>query len=144
MSRIDFAYGATHRLRMACRTTARHIEAGHGLMVYCTDARRLRRFDTLLWEFDPASFIPHVPSTDPLAPLAPVLLVDEASALHDVDASAWLLNLDLACPPGVERFARVLEIVSGHEADVQAARARWMAYQQAGHDVHGHRLSTQE
>lgn len=48
--------------------------------------------------------------------------------------------LDLDCPPGAERFDRILEIVSGHEADIQAARRRWALYQQAGHDVRGHRL----
>ena len=140
MSRIDFAYGAAHRLRMACRTAARHAQAGHKLVVYCTDSRRLRRFDTLLWGFEPASFIPHVLSTDPLAELADVLLVQDAQALDACAHKDWLLNLDLDCPPRVERFARVLEIVSGHEADVQAARTRWAAYQQAGHDVHGHKL----
>ena len=140
MSRIDFAYGAVHRLRAACRTAARHAGAGHKLLVYCTDPRRLRRFDALLWEFEPASFIPHVMSTDPLAPLADVLLIENATALQGAAPAEWLLNLDLTCPPGVERFTRVLEIVSGHEADIQAARARWASYLQAGHDVHGHKL----
>ncbi|CAM5198080.1 DNA polymerase-3 subunit chi OS=Castellaniella defragrans OX=75697 GN=HNR28_003045 PE=4 SV=1 [Castellaniella defragrans] len=140
MSRIDFAYGAAHRLRMACRTAARHTQAGHKLLVYCTDPRRLRRFDTLLWSFEPTSFIPHVPSTDPLAELADVVLARDAGALELSTRVDWLLNLDLDCPPKVERFARVLEIVSGHEADIQAARARWAAYQQAGHEVHGHKL----
>lgn len=140
MSRIDFAYGASHRLRAACRTSARHVQAGRRLVVYCTDARRLGRFDTLLWGFEPTSFIPHAHVADPLAPLADVLLAADAGALAEVDPSQWLLNLDLACPPGVERFARILEIVSGHEADIQAARARWSQYQQAGHDVRGHKL----
>jgi DNA polymerase-3 subunit chi len=140
MSRIDFAHGAAHRLRMACRTAARHAQAGHRLLVYCTDARRLRRFDALLWEVEPASFIPHALAGDPLADLAEVLLIGDADTLAAAAPAGWLLNLDLDCPPDVARFARVLEIVSSHEADIQAARARWTAYQQAGHDVHGHRL----
>ncbi|WP_323016739.1 DNA polymerase III subunit chi [Castellaniella sp.] len=141
MSRVDFAYGAAHRLRAACRTTARHVQAGHRLLVYCTDPRRLKRFDSLLWDFDPASFIPHARLDDPLADQADVLLVSDAAALADAPATGWLLNLDLACPPGAEQFARILEIVSGHEADLQAARSRWAHYRDAGHDVRGHQLS---
>src|SRR3546814_19956383 len=54
---------------------------------------------------------------------------------------AWLINLDLQCPPGAEHFERVLEIVSGHEDDKTAARQRWREYQQAGHELHAHDLS---
>lgn len=141
MSRVDFAYGAAHRLRAACRTAARHVQAGHRLLVYCTDARRLGRFDSLLWDFDPLSFIPHARLDDPLADQADVLLIPDAAALDAAPAAQWLLNLDLACPPGAERFARILEIVSGHEADQQAARDRWARYREAGHDVRGHQLA---
>lgn len=140
MSRVDFAYGAAHRLRMACGTAARHVGAGRRLLVYCTDERRLRRFDALLWEFEPASFIPHALADDPLADRADVILVADAATLAGMPPGGWLLNLDLDCPPQAERFERILEIVSGHESDIQAARARWSRYQQAGHDVRGHRL----
>jgi len=140
MSRVDFAYGATHRLHMACSTAARHVGAGRRLLVYCTDARRLHRFDALLWEFEPASFIPHALAGDPLADQADVVLVPDAATLDALPPQGWLLNLDLDCPPQAGRFERILEIVSGHEADIQAARQRWTHYQQAGHDVRGHRL----
>ncbi|MFC4298285.1 DNA polymerase III subunit chi [Castellaniella hirudinis] len=140
MTRVDFAYGAAHRLRMACGTAARHVGAGRRLLVYCTDERRLRRFDALLWEFDPASFIPHALADDPLADQADVVLVADAATLAGQPPGGWLLNLDLDCPPGAKRFERILEIVSGHEADIQAARQRWAQYQQAGHEVRGHRL----
>jgi len=140
MSRVDFAYGAAHRLRAACRTTARHVRAGHRLLVYCTDARRLQRFDGLLWDVEPTSFIPHAYLDDPLAGQADVVLVSDAAALASAPATGWLLNLDLACPPGAERFDRILEIVSRHEADLQAARSRWAHYKDAGHDVRGHQL----
>ncbi|MFT0534185.1 DNA polymerase III subunit chi [Castellaniella hirudinis] len=142
MSRIDFAYGAAHRLRAACRTTARHVQAGHRLLVYCTDPKRLRRFDSLLWEFDPISFIPHALPDDPLADQAPVLLLPDAATLDQAPDAPWLLNLDLDCPPQARRFARILEIVSGHPADQQAARQRWAQYRQDGHDVRGHQLAT--
>lgn len=141
MSRIDFAFGASNRLDMACRTAARHVQAGRRLLVYCSDARRLERFDSLLWSFDPASFIPHVHADDPLAEHAAIILAGDAAALATVPNEGWLLNLDLECPPHLERFERVLEIVSEHQADRDAARLRWAAYRSGGHDVRSHDLS---
>lgn len=140
MSRVDFAYGAAHRLQAACRTAARHVQAGHRLLVYCTDHRRLARFDSLLWTFEALSFIPHALLDDPLADQAPVILLPDAAALAQAPATGWLLNLDLACPPIAGQPPRILEIVSGHEADQQAARERWARYRQDGYDVRGHQL----
>lgn len=141
MSRIDFAFGAPNRLDMACRTVARHVQAGRRLLVYCSDPRRLERFDNLLWSFDPTSFIPHVHTNDPLASDAAVILAGDAAALAATPGEGWLLNLDLECPPQIERFERILEIVSEHETDRNAARLRWAAYRAAGHDVRSHDVS---
>ncbi len=141
MSRIDFAFGADDRLRMACQTAARHAQAGRRLLVYCTDARRMRRFDALLWSFEPASFVTHAPIGDPLAAEAAVLLAGDPAALEAAAHEGWLLNLDLECPPGPGRFERILEIVSGHEADVAAARRRWLAYKAEGHELRAHDLA---
>uniref|UniRef100_UPI00333E44FE DNA polymerase III subunit chi n=1 Tax=Castellaniella defragrans TaxID=75697 RepID=UPI00333E44FE len=141
MSRIDFAFGAEDRLRMACQTAARHAGAGRRLLVYCTDARRMRRFDALLWSFEPASFITHALIGEPLAAEAAVLLAADTQALDEAAHDGWLLNLDLECPPGAARFERILEIVSGHDADIAAARRRWQAYKAAGHELHAHDLA---
>ena len=141
MSRVDFAFGADDRLRLACRTAARHAAAGRRLVVYCTDPRRMRRFDSLLWSFEPDSFVTHAPVGDPLAPEAAVLLAAGPDDLAGARHEGWLLNLDLACPPAAEQFERILEIVSGHEADIAAARRRWVAYKAAGHDLRAHDLA---
>lgn len=141
MSRIDFAFGAPNRLRMACSTTARHVRSGRRLLVYCTDPRRMERFDALLWSFDPASFISHAPADDPLAARAAVVLAKDAAELAAAPHEGWLLNLDLDCPPQPQRYERILEIVSEHEADKNAARLRWVAYHKAGHDLRSHDLS---
>ncbi len=140
MSRIDFAYGAAHRLRMACHTTAKHVRAGRRLLVWCTDTRRMQAFDQLLWSFEPNSFIPHVGADDLLAAHTPVLLLDKPAQLAAADRHLWLLNLDLACPPLLERYQRILEIVSTHPDDIKAAKQRWVAYRQAGHELVGHQI----
>ncbi|HRL23039.1 MAG TPA: DNA polymerase III subunit chi [Alcaligenes sp.] len=138
MSRVDFAFGAPDRLRMACEVVRKHYEAGRRVVVYVSDTRQLARFDRLLWGFESTAFVPHVGADDPLAPDTPVVLTSSAPVPNG--DQTWLLNLDAQCPPGFERFTRVLEIVSQRESDRLQARERWRLYQAQGCDVHAHKL----
>lgn len=137
MREVLFFYGALRRLPAACHIVAEHVRDDAQLLVYCTDQRRLERFDALLWSFEPDSFITHARCDDPLAAQAHVVLATSPADLDAIGACDRLLNLDLECPPGAARFAQILEVVSEHQADAQAARARWAQYQQEGHDVRG-------
>lgn len=144
MARIDFAFGVEHRLRAACDVVRKHYLAGRRVIVYTRDAQRLAYFDRLLWGFDPTSFVPHVRHDDPLAVTTAVVLTAEspvATREHASAPDAWLLNLDLDCPPDADAFDRILEIVSNHEDDKAAARNRWRLYQAAGHTLHAHDVS---
>ena len=143
MARVDFAVGAADRVRQACQTTLRQFLAGQHLTVYCRDPQRLRAFDEQLWSVDDAAFVPHVMAGDPLAQTTPVIMVTDGleAALAQRADPVWLLNLDDHCPPSLDRVVRVLEIVSGGDEDKVLARARWKAYQAAGHDVHSHTLN---
>jgi len=144
MTRIDFAFGASDRLRAACQAARKRYQAGQRLVVYCADGGRLAAFDRMLWAFDDTSFVPHVLASDPLAADTPVILTaapPQPAAAGSQAGEPWLLNLDDDCPPGYDGFARVLEIVSGDPADRQAARQRWRSYQSAGHAPHSHDLA---
>ena len=143
MARIDFAFGATEKIAQACLTTLKQYLAGHKLLVYCSDAARLKAYDTKLWAVEPTAFVPHVMATDSLAEQTPIWLVSNnlEQALAGAPAEAWLLNLDELCPPSLGNIARVLEIVSEDEDDKAAARARWAQYKAAGHELKAHRLS---
>ena len=83
-------------------------------------------------------------ATDPLAPVTPVIMVAEGleSALALRARPIWLLNLDDDCPPSLDHVTRVLEIVSLDDEDKALARARWKAYQAAGHDVRSHDMNS--
>jgi len=146
MPRIDFAFGVAQRLHTACEVVHKHYLAGRRLLVYSRQAATLRDFDQWLWRFAPTAFVPHLPDDDPLADQTPVLLcaADPQRHLHAAGGEPpWLVNLDLQCPPAFERFERILEIVSRHTVDVQAARARWRQYAAAGFTPKGHDLSAQ-
>jgi len=142
--RVDFAFGATDKWRAACTTVARHVEAGHLVIVYCSQTERLKHFDLLLWGFEPAAFIPHVMADDALAARTPVVLTPAPLTPEQAHKpQAWLLNLDNDCPPMSQHYHRILEVVSLDEADTTAARQRWRHYQQQGHTLRGHDLRTQ-
>ena len=150
MTRIDFAFGAPDRLRMACQVVRKRYLAGQRLVVYCKEGSRLAAFDRMLWAFDDTSFVPHVLANDPLAAETPVILTAgdpwqaAQAAVADGQPQPWLLNLDDACPPGFDAFERLLEIVSDDPDDKQAARPRWRAYQGAGHTPQSHDLSQRQ
>lgn len=140
MTRVDFAYGASHRLNMACQTTARHVRAGHNIAIYCTDAKRLKRFDHMLWDFEPTSFISHCLINDPMAKYAQVLLIHNPSDIELLNNKEWLLNLDQDIPANAGNFKRVLEIISSKEDEVLNARQRWQQYKKLGFMVKGHKI----
>jgi DNA polymerase-3 subunit chi len=148
MTRIDFAFGATDRLRTACQVARKQYLAGQPLVVYCADPVRLSAFDRMLWAFDDISFVPHVLATDPLAGETPIVLTaaDPSAMAQPSGANAndrpapWLLNLDDDCPPNYQAFARILEIVSAEGDDRPAARQRWRAYQAQGESPHSHAI----
>ena len=144
MARVDFAFGAPDRLRMACEVVHKHYRAGRGLVIYAGDTPLLERFDRLLWSFEATAFIAHVYADDPLAAQTPVILTaaPPIAPLRDAAAPPWLINLDDGCPPGAAGFERILEIVSDEPDDKKSARERWRQYKAAGHTLHAHDLTT--
>jgi len=142
-TRIDFAFGVSHRLRTACEVVHKHYQAGRRLLIYSTQPAMLRDIDLWLWRFEPTAFVPHLPDDDPQAGQTPVLLcgADPQRHLDGAGQSPWLLNLDAQCPPAFARFARILEVVSSQTAELQAARARWRQYVAGGITPIGHDLS---
>lgn len=144
MTRVDFAFGASSRLHMACHVVYKHYKAGRRLLVYSRDQVILTRFDRMLWRFDPAAFVPHVYAGDVLEQQTPIILVPTLAHQDAPDRITWLLNLDSQAPDQAGCFQRVLEIVSGHDADRQAARERWRAYETAGHTLRAFDVSARQ
>ncbi len=140
--RVDFALGASNRLRTACEVVRKQYLAGRQLVVFHSDPNELQRFDRLLWGFEPTAFIPHVLITDPLAKQTPILLCQDPKHFPTApSAQQWLINLDPHGPPLPSAFSRILEIISDKEVEKQQGRQRWRQYQQQGYNLHSHQLN---
>lgn len=126
---VSFYSDAADPLHFACRLIRRALASGKPVGV-CVAPAQGARLNELLWSFDAAEFIPHR-RWDGVAPPVPgeVLLVDDAALLPH---RGLLLNLGEDMPSGALDFERVLEVIGNDPARVQAGRARYRVYQQAG------------
>ena len=138
MTRVDFHFNAPDRLQYGCRLVRKIHRSGARILVLCEDPVALAQFDSLLWTFSDADFIPHVVASDPLAPETPVLLTAEAvdTPHHEV-----LVNLGRQTPPMFSRFDRLIEVVSGDDEDRTLARERWRFYKDRGYPLNAHDLA---
>jgi DNA polymerase-3 subunit chi len=141
VTRVDFHFNAPARLEYGCRLVRKVYRARHKVLVWCDDPARLAEFDRLLWTFSQHDFVPHVAATDALAAETPVLLAAEPveTPFHEV-----LVNLGDTAPPMFSRFDRLIEVVSGDEADRDAARERWRFYRDRGYPMHRHDLAADQ
>lgn len=137
MTRIDFYTQVDDKLRFACRLCAKALSQQMRVNVYASEASLAERFDHLLWTESATGFIPHCRATHTLAPVTPVLIHQDESALsHD----ELLINLDTQWPPFFSRFQRMIEIVSTADEDAQAARARFRFYRDRGYAMQTHAM----
>lgn len=138
MTAIDFYVNATERERIACRLAAKSLAQGRRMLVLAPDPELARRLDRLMWTWPATGFVPHCMVSDPLAAQTPVLI---AAAPEAAPSCSVLLNLGSECPPGFERYERVLEIVSGDAEDRRLARLRYGWYRDRGYAIRTHDLT---
>jgi len=107
--------------------------AGKRAVVMAGSEERVEALNTVLWTYDPGSFLPHGSAADGNAGEQPIWL----TARDENPNEAQILVLaDGAVSDRVEAFERCLEMFDGNdEAAVAAARERWQAYQAGGHSV---------
>lgn len=107
--------------------------AGHRTVVRLRDKKEVERMSAHLWVYKDKSFLPHGCAKDGNAEQHPIWLTPEDDCPNNAKAVILtqgrteedIASFDLAC-----------EVLNGHlDEEVQAARARWKTYQEAGHDV---------
>jgi DNA polymerase-3 subunit chi len=132
MTEITFHVNAADKLDYACRLLRTSQKKAAKVLV-CASPEVLKQLSSQLWAMSSTEFLPHcfADAAPAVLALSPVVLVSDLSDTrleHDV-----LLHLGAGLPMGFERFARLIEVVSLADADVQPARLRWMHYKKRGY-----------
>lgn len=106
------------------RLLEKAVAGGHRVVLRSADAALLARLDTLLWTYDPASFLPHAVDGEHAA-MQPVLLTSGDAAAN---GAGLLAVVDGALPGDLAPYTRVLYLFDGGDDDALAlARRHWRA-----------------
>jgi DNA polymerase III subunit chi len=138
MTEVAFHFNAEDKLGYACRLIRKAV--GSGAQVVVTgEPKTLGALDTALWTFNALDFIAHCSAEAAPAQVArsPVVL---AAQLDAAPHQQVLVNLGSEVPAGFERFERLIEVVTGDDADRHAARGRWNHYKHRGYAIAQHNL----
>lgn len=141
MTTVDFYFNAEDRLQVACRLAAKALAQKKRMLIYAPEPEVASRIDKMLWTWPAIGFVPHCALHDPLAPETPVLIASDADSPGECEL---LLNLGAECPPHFERFERLLEVVTGDDAQRQAGRSRYRFYLERGYKISNHDLAKDE
>ncbi len=109
--------------------------AGSGLraVVMAGSRERIEHLNGVLWTFDAGSFLAHGAAGDGAPEEQPIFLTEHE---ENPNGATVLVLVDGADPAFKGDFDRCLDMFDGHDGEaVAAARARWTAAKDAGHDV---------
>lgn len=139
MTRIDFYTlepdTGGDRFLLTCRLVKTIRDSDLRILIHCPDREQACHLDRLLWTFRQDSFLPHglVGNVDP--ELTPILIGSDGTPENESQA---LINLSLAIPAFLDRFARVVEPLD-HDSSVRAAgRERYRDYRERGYPLEHH------
>ncbi len=143
MPQVEFHSGLSEPLRYACRLLRKAWRQGARVAV-TAPADALQALDRELWTFEAQEFVPHRrlhddADTDSLAGrLTPIWLCE-----GQVPATGpkVLVNLGAAMQSELQRFERIIELVSEDDAQRRDARARWREYEARGWPIQHHTRS---
>lgn len=133
MTRIDFHSNVTDKIAYACRLARKASAANARLVMMTDDAEQLAELNEAMWTFSSTDFLPHVLAGDPLAARTSIILTDSDDA--ELPHHELLVNLSRRAPALVDRFQRMIEIISSDEADAAAGRQRYVAYKRQAYPL---------
>ncbi len=115
------------------RLLEKTLEAGKRAVVMAGSEQRVEALAQLLWMYDPASWLPHGTARDGDADLQPVWLTDKDEAPN---GATFLFLTDGADSGRVADYERCFDLFDGNDPSaVEAARKRWTACKDAGHEM---------
>ncbi|MEA9598924.1 DNA polymerase III subunit chi [Polynucleobacter sp. AP-Sanab-80-C2] len=147
MARIDFHSNVSDKLEYACRLTRKIWSATPECqpvrqIVIVGEKGDLQKLDDLLWTFSSTDFMPHCYIDDEAAAETPIILTDNFASpyLSTIPHADVMIHLGMRMPQDVpalvERFPRIVEVVTVNEAERLAGRERFKAYRELGHELH--------
>lgn len=123
------------RLEVAVRLADKAFSQGHRIFINAVDEAQAKQLDEMLWQFRPASFLPHGLQGQPEADMIAIGWGQEPTRHNDL-----LINLQLDIPAFFSRFGRVAEVVTQDPTSLEALRASWKFYQSRGYQLEKHDL----
>ena len=137
MTEVAFHFNIAKRSDYACRLVRKAWLAEAKLIVAAPEDD-LRELDVQLWTFEAQGFLPHCLWQAPAHVLAasPIVLAPE-SALDALPHHQVLVHWGghSEPPPGFQRFARLIELVSTEPHDREQARGRWKYFSERGYTM---------
>jgi len=114
------------------RLLEKTLQAGKRAVVIAGSPERVEALNAMLWTYDGPSWLPHGSRKDGHAEEQPVWLTDGAD---NPNGAAFLFLTD-ACDGPVADYERCFDLFDGNDpAAVEAARNRWRACKEAGHEL---------
>jgi DNA polymerase-3 subunit chi len=109
------------------------LAAGQRAVVMAASAERIEALNALLWTYHQDSWLPHGSARDGNPAEQPIwLTVDD----ENPNGAGFLFLTDGATSARVADYERLFELFDGNDPTaVEAARRRWSAYKDAGHDL---------
>lgn len=106
--------------------------ANFRVVVKTADEKSMEALNTVLWTYNPNSFLPHGSAKDGYAAEQPIYL----TTTEENPNGATLLAVTDGSTPLLDGYARVLDLFDGSDENaVKAARTRWKTYKEAGHEL---------
>lgn len=112
----------------------RVLEKGLRALVVAGSDERVEALNGAMWTYDPGSFLAHGSAADGDPAEQPIFLTTDPAA--NPNGSQVLVLVDGSSYNIFNGFSRVLDIFDGNDgAALEAARGRWKALKDAGHDL---------
>jgi DNA polymerase III subunit chi len=139
MLQAEFHTGVSEPLRFACRLLRKAWRQGAQVQV-AAPASTLQALDRELWVFEANEFVPHLrvrtgQTMDTSLQRTPIWLCESDAP---VPGPKILVSLGGAMPRELDRFERIIEVVSDDAEERKLARQRWRDYLVRGVNVVHH------
>lgn len=132
MTDIRFYHLTTTPLERALPQLLERALGAEFRVVVRAEEAAINELNTVLWTYRADSFLPHGSGEDGHAAEQPIYLTAE----DENPNGATLLAVTDGSTPALVAYERVLDLFDGSDENaVQAARTRWKAYKDAGHDL---------